>query len=72
MSVEARSSPQRPQRTVDPLNIGNGRMDEAEEEGVQRGGRRRGTRHRVPGDVPPVRDATGEKLMQEFQNFLLK
>ncbi|KAG8965873.1 MCM DNA helicase complex subunit mcm6 [Tulasnella sp. 425] len=71
MSVEARSSPQRPQRTVDPLNIGNGRMDEAEEEGVQRGGRRRGTRHRVPGDVPPVRDATGEKLMQEFQNFLL-
>ncbi|KAG9000948.1 MCM DNA helicase complex subunit mcm6 [Tulasnella sp. 427] len=72
-SIGARSSPQPPPRAVDPLAIGerNGRIDEAEEEGAQRGGRRRGTRHRVPGDVPPVRDATGEKLMQEFQNFLL-
>ena len=51
----------------------NGRADEAEEEGAGGGQRRRrGAGHRMAGDVPPVRDATGEKVMEQFEDFLRK
>lgn len=74
-SVRDRSSPQpRQQRrqATDPLAHANGdRRDEAQEEGAAPA-RRRGNKHRVPGEVPPVRDATGEKVMEQFEDFLRK
>lgn len=45
---------------------------QAEEDGVARGAgpRRPGGRARMNLDVPPVRDATGEKVMESFEVFL--
>jgi hypothetical protein len=41
------------------------------EEGQTGGQRRRGARpNQLDGNVPPVRDATGEKVLEGFQTFL--
>jgi DNA replication licensing factor MCM6 len=43
---------------------------QAEEDGLKRGPRAGGKRARMNLDVPPVRDATGEKVMESFEQFL--
>jgi DNA replication licensing factor MCM6 len=43
---------------------------QAEEDGLKRGPRAKGKRARMNLDVPPVRDATGEKVMESFEQFL--
>jgi hypothetical protein len=45
---------------------------QAEEDGMNpaRGGAAKGRRARMNLDVPPVRDATGEKVMESFEVFL--
>ena len=63
----------RGRRAPDPLAQDDavyGGNAEAEED-PEAGQRRRGPRgNRQEGDVPPVRDATGEKVLEGFQNFL--
>jgi hypothetical protein len=43
---------------------------QAEEANGDRGQRSKGKRARMNLDVPPVRDATGEKVMESFEQFL--
>ncbi|KAG8906778.1 MCM DNA helicase complex subunit mcm6 [Tulasnella sp. 403] len=73
-SIGHRSSPApqpRQRAAVDPLALANdGRPQEAEEDGAPGARRSRAKTHRMPGDVPPVRDATGEKVMEQFEDFL--
>ena len=55
---------------------GTGRADEAEEEGAAGTGARRGAGRQARlndmDDVPRVKDATGEKVMESFAMFLEK
>lgn len=55
---------------------GTGRADEAEEEGATGTGARRGVGRQArlndTDDVPRVKDATGEKVMESFAMFLEK
>ncbi|KAG8993110.1 MCM DNA helicase complex subunit mcm6 [Tulasnella sp. JGI-2019a] len=75
-SVPSRSSPQprspRQRVAIDPLALAgvNGGEDEEEDAATAGGQRRGGRRNRMPGDIPPVRDATGEKVMEQFEAFL--
>ncbi|KAG8852536.1 MCM DNA helicase complex subunit mcm6 [Tulasnella sp. 330] len=74
-SVHSRSSPQprspRQRVAIDPLAMAGAHGAEEEEEAAAGGGQRRGgRRNRMPGDIPPVRDATGEKVMEQFEAFL--
>lgn len=75
-SVRSRSSPQprspRQRVAIDPLALAgvNGGEDEEEDAAAAAGQRRGGRRNRMPGDIPPVRDATGEKVMEQFEAFL--
>ncbi len=48
---------------------GRGRP-EAEEDGAAHQNRRRRPKGQMNMDVPPVRDATGEKVMESFELFL--
>lgn len=43
---------------------------QAEEANGNRGQKAKGKRARMNLDVPPVRDATGEKVMESFEQFL--
>jgi DNA replication licensing factor MCM6 len=43
---------------------------QAEEANANRGQKSKGKRVRMNLDVPPVRDATGEKVMESFEQFL--
>lgn len=73
-SIASRSSPQPPRRAaIDPLAMAgmNGAQEAEEEDAPAAAARRRGPRrNRVAGDIPPVRDATGEKVMEQFEAFL--
>lgn len=44
--------------------------DEVGPDALVRAGRAKGRRARMNLDVPPVRDATGEKVMESFEQFL--
>jgi len=46
------------------------RGPEAEEDGAAQQNRRRRPKGQMNMDVPPVRDATGEKVMESFELFL--
>lgn len=46
------------------------RGPEAEEDGAAPQSRRRRPKGQMNMDVPPVRDATGEKVMESFELFL--
>lgn len=49
--------------------VGRGRP-EAEEDGAGPQSRRRRPKGQMNMDIPPVRDATGEKVMESFELFL--
>lgn len=59
--------------TADPLALGentNGGGSQAEEDGARARPGRRGARNQINENVPQVKDATGEKVMESFEIFL--
>ncbi|KDQ15120.1 hypothetical protein BOTBODRAFT_109338 [Botryobasidium botryosum FD-172 SS1] len=65
----AGSSTRRTNGTIDPLSLGD---DNGEAEATQDTARRRRppARNQLEENVPPVKDATGEKVMESFEEFL--
>jgi hypothetical protein len=59
-------------RTADPLALDDDGNDEAEEEGGDSASssRRPRARNQRAGDIPVVKDATGEKVLESFEVFL--
>src|SRR5258708_3028408 len=58
---------------TDPMEedrVGGRRGDEAEEDGAPPQNRRQRPKGQMNMDVPPIRDATGEKVMESFELFL--
>lgn len=62
-------SPARRTVTIDPLALGD---ENSEADATQDTTRRRKTRalNQLEENVPPVKDATGEKVMEGFEEFL--
>ena len=58
-----------PNRTVDPLALDDDASEAEEDGGARSRSRGKGRNQRV-GDVPTVKDATGEKVMESFELFL--
>jgi DNA replication licensing factor MCM6 len=56
-------------RTVDPLALYDASEAEEDNDGASSRRRPKGRNQRA-GEVPPVKDATGEKVMESFELFL--
>lgn len=66
-----RGTPQRNRAPIDALNLGDDEAEEVDDNQEQAARRRRRPRNQqLDGDVPMVKDAVGESVQENFEEFL--